>query len=265
MNRRCSSQFDSQQVQFHIQNGPLHRQYHTQLTLDRSYRIAKFNRKTTSHGDLNSTEKDASPQRLYAYRLQQLRHRHAHNTRRKSSDPKPKQDRQQIDSHYSDKQAYNDNRTDYLSDIEIPLYNGTRLPTPRTQTQKYPIPMRLLWFRTDRAQQPKISTLLNRFGNEGMDIQVIEDANESSASAQRLVCELIMLECINTVEQELLTRLNTVREGNRIPLIVLTDNHTLDWSLLALREGADAIFTLNTPDDIIIARSNALLRRWISE
>ncbi|MCB0061282.1 MAG: response regulator transcription factor [Caldilineaceae bacterium] len=123
--------------------------------------------------------------------------------------------------------------------------------------------MRLLWFRTTHAQQPKVATLLNRFDSEGMEIQVIESVDESAASVNKMACELIMLECINTVEQDMLVRLNRVRANSRVPLIVLTDNHTLDWSLIALREGADAIFTLNTPDDIIIARSNALLRRWL--
>jgi DNA-binding response OmpR family regulator len=46
-------------------------------------------------------------------------------------------------------------------------------------------------------------------------------------------------------------------------LIVLTDNHTLDWSIRALHSGADALFTINMPDDVIVARSKALLRRWM--
>jgi DNA-binding response OmpR family regulator len=74
-----------------------------------------------------------------------------------------------------------------------------------------------------------------------------------------------MLECVDTIEQEMLARLDRVRSKSKAPLIILTDNATLDWSLLALREGADAIFTMNTPDEIIFARSNALLRRWSVE
>jgi len=71
-----------------------------------------------------------------------------------------------------------------------------------------------------------------------------------------------MLECVDIIEQDMLTSLEQIRTYSNAPLIVLTDNPTLDWSLLVLREGADAIFTLNTPDEVILARSTALLRRW---
>ncbi len=123
--------------------------------------------------------------------------------------------------------------------------------------------MRLVWLQADQIQRPKVTTLLNRFDSEGMDIHIV-DLHQEKKAPPPLHCELVMLECINTLETEMLTQLSSVRSQSQVPLIVLTDNHTLDWSLLALREGADAIFTLNTPDDIIIARSNALLRRWIT-
>ena len=97
-----------------------------------------------------------------------------------------------------------------------------------------------------------------------MEVHITDLSKGKKGSSQDFVGELIMLECVDVYEQEMLIRLDFVRQGSRAPLIVLTDNHTLDWSLLALREGADAIFTLNTPDDVIVARSNALLRRWPS-
>lgn len=167
--------------------------------------------------------------------------------------------RQQIDSAQSCKASY-DHRV-LPSNNSTLSQNGSWLSTSHTQPTNSSVPMRLLWFRTTHTLQPKVVTLLNRFGKEGLDIQVIEISSIDKV-ADHALCELIMLECINAFEHEMIDQLYRVRAGSQVPVIVLTDNHTLDWSLLALREGADAIFTLNTPDDIIIARSNALLRRW---
>jgi hypothetical protein len=124
---------------------------------------------------------------------------------------------------------------------------------------------RVLWFRADDQQRPKVVTLLDRFDSAGLDVQVFSIFEGHSALPGKLTCALIMLECVDTIEQEMLARLDRVRSKSKAPLIILTDNATLDWSLLALREGADAIFTMNTPDEIIFARSNALLRRWSVE
>lgn len=120
----------------------------------------------------------------------------------------------------------------------------------------------VLWFRTDSAQRPKIATLLDRFDNDGMRVQILPIVANQMLQDKPLQCALILLECVETVEVEMLNRLDQVRAQSNAPLVVLTDNTTLDWSLLALREGADAIFTLNTPVEVILARTQALLRRW---
>jgi len=130
--------------------------------------------------------------------------------------------------------------------------------------------LRVLWLRGGTGEWPKTTGLRNRFGSEGMDIHLadLHHTDEQALDQQvaklfPTIFDLIMLECVETGEEAMLRQVNCIREVSQAPLIVLTDNHTLDWSLHALREGADAIFTLNTPDDVIVARSNALLRRWM--
>lgn len=124
---------------------------------------------------------------------------------------------------------------------------------------------RLLWFRTRATQRPKLVTLIDRFESSGMDVQILDAVQGAKLNGATLHCALIMLECVDMVEQEMLSHLAQVRSNSNAPLIILTDNATLDWSLLALREGADAIFTLNTQDEVILARSSALLRRWAAD
>ncbi len=131
------------------------------------------------------------------------------------------------------------------------------------------IPLRVLWLRFNNVDRPRTTGLRNRFGTEGMDIHVadLQYTMDQIIDGQTpnlfpTVFDLIMLESVEIIEEAMLRQLSSIREVSQAPLIVLTDNYTLDWSLRALREGADAIFTLNTPDDVIVARSNALLRRW---
>lgn len=266
MNLYPTCQFSSKRSNLRLSDGPFHRTYRSHAPLQGSHRQLRDETLIPVYDDFPSTKHMQSRPN----HLSPMYHCHTRSCNHTLQFCRRSSNRKQIDSHDHRTQSYNGKPEGHSSNKSAPLCNGTRLPISHWQSQQHPLPMRLLWFRTNHAQQPKVSTLLNRFGSEGMEIQVIEsvdDANPSGSnpSGNKLACELIMLECINTAEQEMLVRLNTVRANSRVPLIVLTDNHTLDWSLIALREGADAIFTVNTPDDIIIARSNALLRRWMAD
>lgn len=161
-------------------------------------------------------------------------------------------------------------RPSILTDLEK-SYPDSNLPPAGTRKVIEPttIPLRVLWLRAGDVERPKTTGLRNRFGSEGMDIHLANLQPTTTAAvdlqASNLsptVFDLVILECVEISEEVMLTQLSNIREVSQTPLIVLTDNYTLDWSLRILREGADAIFTLNTPDDVIVARSNALLRRW---
>ncbi|MBI1297621.1 hypothetical protein GC175_22000 [bacterium] len=53
-----------------------------------------------------------------------------------------------------------------------------------------------------------------------------------------------------------------VRIRSRVPLVLLTQNYSSEQLVLALRSGIDAILSYQTPPDLLMARCNALLRRW---
>lgn len=53
-----------------------------------------------------------------------------------------------------------------------------------------------------------------------------------------------------------------VRIKSRVPLVMLTQEHSSEQLVLALRSGIDAILSCQTPPDLLMARCNALLRRW---
>jgi len=117
------------------------------------------------------------------------------------------------------------------------------------------------WVQQNLYHSPKALSLRTRFSEAGMQINVHQWSIDDVAP---VACDLIMLECFDIVEQEMINFLLKLRFFTQSPLVILTDNYTLDWSIWALRCGADAVFTVNMPDEVIVARSNALLRRWIS-
>lgn len=53
-----------------------------------------------------------------------------------------------------------------------------------------------------------------------------------------------------------------IRIKSRVPLVLLTWDHSSQQLVLALRSGIDAILSCQTPPDLLMARCNALLRRW---
>lgn len=133
-------------------------------------------------------------------------------------------------------------------------------PLGSSENSMTSMPARVAWLQQNFYHLPKALSLRTRFSDAGMQVDVHQWTIEDM---QSLNCDLILLECLDTFEQEMMRILLKIRMFNQSPLIVLTDNHALDWSICALRGGADAIFTVNMPDEVIIARSNALLRRWL--
>jgi len=121
-------------------------------------------------------------------------------------------------------------------------------------------PTRVVWLQQSRHQLPKALSLRTRFADAGMHVKVHQWTIDDVAP---LECDLILFESFEMFEQELVQFLAKIRIFSQAPLVILTDNHALDWSICALRGGADAIFTVNMPDEVIVARSSALLRRWL--
>lgn len=137
---------------------------------------------------------------------------------------------------------------------------GLPYPTPDYNSSRMRSSVRIVWLQQKVHAPPKALALRTRFGDAGMQVHLHQLNVEADT---KLDGELILLECFGMVEQEMMKTVLTVRLLTQAPLIVLTDNHTLEWSIRALHCGADALFTVNMPDDVIVARSKALLRRWV--
>ncbi|MGB5052365.1 MAG: hypothetical protein WBO46_25670 [Caldilineaceae bacterium] len=74
-----------------------------------------------------------------------------------------------------------------------------------------------------------------------------------------------MLDAFESLEGSIETIVARIRFESRVPLIMLTDGYSTEQLVTALTAGADAIWSLNTPVELLLARCKALLRRWMPE
>lgn len=123
----------------------------------------------------------------------------------------------------------------------------------------------IVWVRQVSDELSKTTHLFNYLSNEGMDIGVIETSNIVNIVVDDIAhCDLILFECLGPLESEMRAAVDRIRIYSRAPLLLLTDDQPAAWAIDALHAGADAIFTVSTPDEVILARCNALLRRWLA-
>lgn len=160
----------------------------------------------------------------------------------------------------SQQQQYNSYHRQHTQITQLLQTNEQGAPYATPDNNKLRTSGRIVWLQQTTQALPKAQALRTRFGETGIQIQLRQASLEADT---QLDGELILLECFGMVEPEMMKAVITVRLLTQAPLIVLTDNHTLDWSIRALHSGADALFTINMPDDVIVARSKALLRRWM--
>ena len=120
---------------------------------------------------------------------------------------------------------------------------------------------RVAWLRPAGTKpQYRLNYLVERFARAGMDVWIV---NDTELPLEQMLCfDLILLESFDAAKKELQPALYRIRLGSRAPLVLLTDERTIEWRIQALRAGADAILSMTTSADVILARCQALLRRW---
>jgi DNA-binding response OmpR family regulator len=128
--------------------------------------------------------------------------------------------------------------------------------------------IRLLWLQDLSRDQVKHQSLLHKFVQQGAAVHVLPlDATTQAAWAEQIPPEmhdphLILVGAAGLSRDEVDALLTQIRTHSHVPILLLTDTQTIDWSIATLTAGADAVVGLNTPDEVIIARGLALVRRW---
>jgi len=97
--------------------------------------------------------------------------------------------------------------------------------------------------------------------NQGFSL-IAADAFEVT-SQQLSDADLVLLDAFSQVDGIIETIVARIRFESRVPLIMLTDGYSTEQLVTALTAGADAIWSLNTPVELLLVRCKALLRRWL--
>jgi DNA-binding response OmpR family regulator len=140
-----------------------------------------------------------------------------------------------------------------LTQSPSPKLNGALLP-------KVSPSVCVIWLKPSNDERPKTHSLLSKFLQNEIHVQLVSFAE--GMAGQFTKADLLLIEVNNLLDKEIHLLLNQIRLRSQAPLMLLTDHHSLDWSVATLSAGADAVVSQTTPDEVIVARCKALLRRW---
>jgi DNA-binding NarL/FixJ family response regulator len=119
---------------------------------------------------------------------------------------------------------------------------------------------KILWLCQRPQRDEGVNRLYRHIRSRGMDLH---PADTLSVTSQQLAdADLIFLDALGQVEGMVETVVSRIRLESRVPLVMLTDGHSTEQLVTALAAGADAIWSLNMPLEVLMARCEALLRRW---
>lgn len=124
------------------------------------------------------------------------------------------------------------------------------------------MPTQIAWLRQGDVDRSKSRNIQQKLITTGFDVLEVNPENETLKKIQNT--DLIIIESYGHFHRDLVSLLHQARMHSHAPIVMLTDNQTFDWSSSAIAAGADAIVTIATADEVIIARCQALLRRWRS-
>jgi DNA-binding NarL/FixJ family response regulator len=121
-------------------------------------------------------------------------------------------------------------------------------------------PAKVVLLHTGPQPHEKILRLLARFDIQTMHINV--SSTDQLIPDQLSDCDLILFEAFDRISNESQAVLNWIRMGSRAPVVMLTSSFRPERTISGLLAGADAVVSINTPWDVIIAHCYALIRRW---
>lgn len=148
----------------------------------------------------------------------------------------------------------------------VPLTDVSRTPPSTSAFHRYHHTttgnIRIAWLRRFPSTADRINYLLDKFSSAGIDVWLV---NEEHLPIEQILCfDLILLESSSNPAVDVKAKLQRIRSGSKAPLILLTDEYSVQWGINVLQSGADAILPADSSFEVILARCHALLRRWLS-
>jgi DNA-binding response OmpR family regulator len=142
---------------------------------------------------------------------------------------------------------------------------GAKPPTSIQARRGMTLPattIRLLWLQPSATEGLLESSLRERLSAQSLAIYSMVQEQLPGEAFRHF--DLILLRVTDQTYGQVRETIHQIRACNRAPILLLTDQQTYEWSLVALPAGADAVVLADAPTEIIIARCLALLRRWLA-
>ncbi|MBX2999617.1 MAG: response regulator transcription factor [Caldilineaceae bacterium] len=119
----------------------------------------------------------------------------------------------------------------------------------------------IVWLRQRRQMGENAVRLQGGMKAQGLLLEVVDVFD--ATSSQLAGADLILLDAFDRVDGIVETIVARIRMESRVPLVMLTDGYSTEQLVTALTAGADAVWALNIPVEVLMARCKALLRRWM--
>lgn len=134
-------------------------------------------------------------------------------------------------------------------------------------SRKIPFPgfpqARIVWLRQQTDMDETTQQVYDAMVQQGFDLTVTDVFSLSSVDLE--TADLVLLDAFDKVDAIVETVVSRIRMESRVPLIMLTNGYSTEQLISALVAGVDAIWSLNTPVDVLLMRCRALLRRWLAK
>lgn len=119
---------------------------------------------------------------------------------------------------------------------------------------------RILWVYHKNPRDLRAERLYHQMQRKHLQIDVI---SLSELRNHRLTdVDLVLLEAFEQIEELVQAAVISIRFKSRVPLVVLTNNFSSSELVSTLLAGVDAIWFAQYSVPVLLARCNAMLRRW---
>lgn len=108
----------------------------------------------------------------------------------------------------------------------------------------------------------KVLKLVNDIAGE--TIMLSPDTGREGLGSAVRNCDLILIEAPYHLSPKQRQAIRWIRTGSLAPVVVLTGDKHTDDMVDTIAAGADAVISLQTASDAILAHCRALMRRWSS-
>jgi DNA-binding response OmpR family regulator len=138
-------------------------------------------------------------------------------------------------------------RSDVSVEVKGKYFNSTMLPA------------RIVWLRQHCHQDPAALRLQRQLQMQDLELEIISVSDVTDLHFS--TADLVMLDACERMEGIAEILVPRIRMETQVPLVMVTNCYSTEQLVMILTLGVDAIWSLDTSLEVLMARCRALLRR----